>query len=282
MSKPSSTVRSLPYPAIENGNFSFPKGDYQVDSQLSGNSGTKVLLRHQLSGASFIENLIKKGEAKFACFISVPKTAYRKLHLADTSEQEVTWDLDVVGEPPKLLPVILYVGGGLKHKLTKQDGVATVWQKRKVKIPKGARLARGRYLQPSATIQDLLYVRHKNDMKPGSFAVKDHTNNGFYFSLDTATDIFMFLQSPQGNSLLRDSILAHAVSRCFGILRKDYGTPEGDDQSEDHWNQYSNLRALADKLVTQDMPHWGDEDFDPVKTATELYPIRVPTMNEEE
>ena len=282
MPKPNSTVRSLPYPALEDGNFSFPDGSYQVFSQPFGNLGTEIVLRHQLTGAPFIENLISRGEAKFACSVSVPKTGYRKLHLADTSEQNITWNLDIVGEPPMLRPLILYVGDDLEYDLTSEDGVAQVWENRKIEVPKGARLARGRYLRQVATIGSLLSARIKDEMKNGSFVVTVNTNKGFYFCIEAAPDIFHFLQNPQDNLAWRDSILTHAVSQCFNILKAEYGAPKEDDDSENHWNQHSNLRALADWLTAKSMLHWSDDDFNPVKTATELYSICVPTLDKEE
>lgn len=123
MSRANSIVKALPYPAIEDGNFSFPNGVYEIKPKASGNSETKATLCHELKGASFVEKLIQNGEAKFACLVSVPKTGFRKLCIANSNEQEIIWDLNVVGEPPILGPVIVYVGDGMRHKLTKQDGV---------------------------------------------------------------------------------------------------------------------------------------------------------------
>ena len=282
MSKPNSMVRSLPYPTIEDGNFSFPDGDYRAIAQQSGNSGTKIILRHELKGAPFVENLIQDGKARFACLVSVPKTGYRKLHMADSSEQEITWDLGVVGEPPMLGPVVLYVGDDLSHKLTPKDGVAKTWRNQKIDIPKGARLARGRYLGCSVAIQRLLKVRCKENMKPGSFTVSPNSNHGFYFCLEAAPDIFQFLQNPQGQLALRSSVLTHAVSQCFNILKSDYGASGEDDEKVGQWEQYKNLVSLSDWLETQKLPHWSEEDFDAVLMATHIYPIRISLSEEEE
>ena len=276
-------VRSLPYPAIEEGNFSFPEGNYEVTPEKPPeNLTTSVILRHELRGARLVEDLIQEGKAKFACLLSVPKTGFRKLYIADSNEQKINWDLGIAGEPPMIRPVVLYVADDkLNYKLTAKDGVAEVWYNRKIDIPKGARLARGRYLRSSAAIQNLIRVRVNENMKLGSFFVTPNSNEGFYFYLEVASDIFEFIQNPQGESELRGSILVHAVSQCFNILKTSYDASgeEGSDEGRE-WEQYKNLVALSDWLVAQNMPHWSDENFDAVHIATQLYPIRIPSFTE--
>lgn len=276
MSRASSIVKALPYPTIEDGNFSFPKGVYEIEPKPSGNSETKATLCHELKGAPFVEKLIQNGEAQFACLMSVPKTGFRKLCIANSSEQEIIWDLNIVGESPILGPVIVYVGDGMRHELTKQDGVSEIWQNREIEIPKGARLARGRYLRTSNTMQRLIRVKRNESMKKGSFTVKANSNDGFYFSLEAAPDIFQFLQNPQGAFDLRKSIIVHAVTQGLNILKKDYSGSEEDEGEQ--WEQYGNLKSLSALLENKDMGHWRDEDFDAARVATELYPIEVPRI----
>ena len=285
MPKFSLMVRSLPYPALEDGNFSFFDGSYTASTKLLGTSGTKVILEHQLSGAPLIEKLIEKGDAKYACLVSVPKTGYRKLHIADSNRQEIGWELDIVGEPPMLRPVVLYVAKGLSRKLTKSDGVAPIWQGKKVDIPKGARLASGRYLRPSSSIQSLLRVRHSKDMDSGSFLIEQNSNEGFYFSMEAASDIYRFIQNPQDNIELKNSIFTHALSQCLVILKSEYNMGEDDEDKDDsanHWKQHSNLVAFAEWLKTSGMPCWFEDGFDTVLVATKLYPIELPAIIEDE
>lgn len=274
MSKANSRVKTLPYPAIEDGNFSFPNAVYEVEPKSYGSPATKVTLRHELTGARFIEKLIQKKKAQFACLLSVPKTGFRKLCVADSFEQEITWDLDVVGEPPILGPVIVYVGDHMSHKLTEKDGVSAIWQNREIEIQKGARLAKGRYLHTSNTMQRLIRVKCVESMKKGRFTVKDNSNDGFYFSLEAAPDIFQFLQNPQGAVDLRTSILVHAVTQGLNILSKKY--------EDGSWEQLSNLKSLSNLLEDRGLAHWNDgDDFDSARVATELYPIEVPRLEKE-
>ena len=201
--------------------------------------------------------------------------------MANSDEQEISWNMDIVGEPPILGPVIIYTGDGIiGRKLTEQDGVARIWQNREINIPKGARLAKGSYLRTSNTMQDLLKVRCNSDMEKGSFTVKPNYNDGFYFALEAATDIFQFLQNPQGESALRRSIIVHAVSQCLNILKNEFN-PSGEDDEKGQWEQHRNLTSLSNLLEDKGMRNWNDDDFDAVRVATRLYPIQIPRTGKE-
>ena len=284
-------TRMLPHPAVEDGNFSFPQGDYQVSHEPSAESITEVILYHKLEGAPFIQKMIEEGRAEFACLVSVPKTGYRKLHTSKDSEQRISWDLDIAGEPPWLGPIILYIDGNLRNGTwVEADGVADIWLNQGVYIPKGARLARHRYLRPSSEIRHLLRAEcdDSDSMKPGTFTVSANSNDGFYFRLVAAEDIYKFIQNPQGNSALRRSIITNAVSECFHILKTDYGTSE---EGINEWEQHPNLVALSKWLEGEGLDrhwedkkiihHWSEDGFDAIRIATELYPVDISTTAEE-
>ena len=282
MPRSNTSTRILPHPAIEDGNFSFPQGDYQVNPEQSGNSDTGIVLQHKLEGAPFIEELIDQGKAKFACLVSVSKTGYRKLNISENNKQEIHWDSDVAGKHPLLRPGVLYVGEDLKGGIWAQEhGVADIWLNQGIYIPRGARLVRGRYLLPR--FEGLITAECYEDMKPGTFTVKANVNDGFSFQLRAAKDIFDFIQ--RDRSALRNSIMTHAVSECFNILKTKYSVSdegeeknrneEGEDGSGDEWGQYSNLVALSELLKNKGVPHWSEDGFDAVKVATELYPIKL-------
>ena len=286
MSKSNSIVRSLPYPTIEDGNFSFPDGVYEVTSRKSKEPTSSVILRHELSGAPFVENLVQRGKAKFACLVSVPKIGYRELKMTisceNLVEQEIGWDLKIVGEAPMLSPMLLYVGEDFCHRLTAQDGVATIWQNREVDIPKGARLARRDCLAPQSNIISLLRLHSDEKMKAGSFDVEIFdSGEGIRFTMMAAPDVYRFLRNPQGEKELKRSIEAHAVSECFSILcnHKDHGTSGEDDQ--DGYRD-TNLASLSDWLKHKIGYDWRDESFDAVRAATQIYPIQIPHFEEEE
>ena len=134
-------VHTLPYPTIEDGSISFPDGKYSINAERK--AVNKVDLVHEITGAPFLSKLIDNGDAKFGCLVSVPKTGYRKLDTCDSNKQKIEWELGITGEAPKLKPVLIYTNDDKEFKLSKDDGVADIWQGKKIVIPKGARLARG-------------------------------------------------------------------------------------------------------------------------------------------
>ena len=269
MPKFGTTSRPLPYPTIEDGNLAFPKGEYNAHFQASGENGGT--LHHRLEGARLIQKLIDQGKAEFACLVSAPGMGYRELQRTEPKkdQQKINWDLEVVGnQVPMLVPVILYTGNDLNHKLTEEDDVAEFLLNQEICIPRGARLAKGCYLRHSLTISDLFVIRKKENMKPGSFTVKRLTQGGFFrFGLYAHPDVFYLLQR-RGNELC-ESIYTHAMSGCFSILKN-----WSNENSEDQWTSYPNLVALSDHLRRHIGADWSDIEFDPIKAATELRPIK--------
>ena len=286
MPKPNTSARILPHPAIEDGNFSFPEGDYQVSHEPTGNSGTEVVLYHTLKGAPFIQKMIDQGKAEFACLVSVPKTGYRKLHTSKDSKQKISWDPEVAGKHPSLRPGILYVGEDLEGGIwAQEDDVAELWLNQEIYIPRGARLTRGCDMQHK--LEDwLLQIEPDSTMTSGTFYVLEiasDSSDGFYFIVKAAKDIFDFIQID--HSALRNSILTHAVTACFHILQTRYDAPDvdqemnGDEESEEEstneWKHFPNLVALSELLKNRGLPHWSEKGFDAVKVTTELYPIKL-------
>ncbi len=279
MARVGELVRSLPYPTIEDGNLSFPEGEYRVEDTPQ-RDGTSVALSHAIKGAALLERLISEEQARYACLVSVPATGYRRLYLSDDARQRVEWDMGVVGEPPMLRPLVV-AASEISCVLGPDDGVAKAWQRRDIVIPKGARLALHPYLRPTASLQHLLHVVKDEVLPDGSFEVKPCEENGFYFKVHAASDLFPFLHNAGGHPDHRSSVLTHVASRCLEILAREYGaTEEGEDGAK--WESFSNLRALADEFEKKGYPVWGDDDFAADRVATRWYPHRPPAPEDEE
>ena len=264
-------VHSLPYPSLEDCNLSFPNGHYDVEVK-SLRGGTSVQVVHILNNASFIQDLLDMGYAKYGYLLAVPLTGYRRLSLSSNSSQIVEWDIGVVGEPPILRPIIV-TSQVLEHSFQEEDEVAKIWINKRITIPKGARLARGKYLRSVSSFQSLLDIRKNEKIQNGCFLVQPDENNGFRFSVDVAPDVFDFLSRPSDAALYR-SIGVHMVSRCFSILREDQSKQHG----EEKWNDYSNLRMLSGILKERELPHWSEENFRPELVALQLHPLILPRI----
>ena len=273
-------VRSLPYPTIEDGNLSYPDGEYLVDTtpQIDGVS---VILNHTVRGATFLERVILEGKARYGCLVSVPLTGYRRLHLSDDAHQRVEWDMGVVGEPPMLRPVVVSVTE-ISCKLGPEDGVAEAWQGSEIAIPRGARLALQNYLRPTSSLHHLLHVVQEPEFRDGCFEVKPCEEEGFYFKVYAASDLFPFLQNPGGHTKHRGSVLTHVVSRCLEILARDYSEPDDESEDSSKWESFPNLRALASELEKNELPIWEEDGFPADKVATQLHPHYPPISEDEE
>lgn len=276
MDRSAETVRFLPYPILELGSLSYDRGEYRVTA-IAGADGRSVTLRHEVQGAPLLDSLLREGKARYACLVSVPATGYRRLEQCDASEQRVEWCLDVVGEPPMLRPLILAVEE-VSCKLTSEHGVASAWQGVGLTIPIGARLALHEYLRINSSIHNLVVLENDPKMSNGTLNVQQCTEDGFYFSVTAATDVFQFLQNPSGFPNHRLSILTHIVSRCFELLAEVYGIAETSESDTD-WTSFRSLKALAVELQEKGLPCWDEEGFDSLEVSTKLYPHK-PTIGE--
>ena len=273
-------VQIPPYPSLDLGNLSFPDGRYEPTvHSLAG--GASVQVTHNLRGAPLLERLVDEGLAGFGCLLAVPLTGYRKFSLSESANavQTVEWDPGVVGEPPILRPVLVSLDS-FTVTLSDGDGVADIWRGRTVEFPKGARLARARYLRSVASLQSLLDIRLADHLPAGSFEVKSNENDGFRFSVDVAPDVRDFLSSSGARGDLYRSIGAHMVSMCFAMLWAECkADPEG---CEEKWKQHSNLVMLSEFLAQRGLPHWSDGDFSADKVAMQLHPVLLPADDGED
>ena len=276
MADPNNILRSLPYPALEDGNLSFPKGEYRVP--IEPQSDNRIVVEHRLEGAPLLQKLIDEEKAKYGCFVSVPLANYRKLHLSSDAKQEIEWDLDIAAEPPRIKPVIICTAEYTCKLNEETDGVSKEWQDISITIPRGARLASKRFYRPDENIFSLLKLEKESSFSRGCFEVGACGEAGFYFSVKVASDLFNFLQNPAEHLKHRKSIITHMISRCFEILAKDYG--RDDESDEGKWEQYSNLRALAGALKDKKLPLWDEPDFSADRVATQYEPHLLPSLDE--
>ena len=279
MARAGEVLRALPYPVLEDGNLSYPKGEYTVDTDLH-EDGASVSIRHKIQSAPFLDRILSQGQAKYGCLVSVPLTGYRKLNLSSDAHQRVQWDMAVVGEPPMLRPLIVSVTEIL-HSFEADDGVAEAWQGRKIKVPKGARLASRGYLRASSSLFELLEINQDQNLPDGSFEVKPCEDDGFYFKVSVASNLSLFLRNSGGHEDHRRSILTHIVNRCFEILKQDYSGQDDDGEAAE-WEQFRNLKALSHELSRHDLPAWDEDGFPADKVATQLYPHQPSPPESEE
>ena len=272
----SDLVRIFPYPVLQEGNLSFPQGEYSPKIETSAD-GCSATVRHVLDGAPLITRLIGEKRAACACSVSIPVTSYRRVHRSEDDVQQIAWNEGVVGEPAILHPVVVCLER-LQCDLSPDDGVGEAWCGRNVVFEAGAKIALGSFFRTSSSFQSLLSVVRDPELGPGQLFVEPGSEDGFNFTVHVATDLHDFLQRWGGEErhLHRNSIFTHVVSRCLELLATEYGKEGGD--GEEGWRCHRNLVALAAELENRGLPIWDDDSFVPEKVATALYPHAVPKV----
>ena len=271
------SVRVFLHPVLEEGNLSFPNGDYTPEIQ-SGTDGYSAVVRHIVRQAPFVERLVARKQAVCCCAISIPITGYRRLFWTDGFEQKIKLDEAQLGEPPILRPLIL-CRQAVRHTLSREDGVHQMWVNKEIHLEKGSKLAIGPAYRMMSSLQSLLSIENDNSLQPGQIHVSGCSEDGFYFKVRMASDLYGFIQKPEGEARYfhRCSILTHACSSCFALLANDY---EDNGEGEDGWRSYANLRALAAEMENKGLNIWNTEDFSPEKAATAMWPHRIPSKEE--
>ena len=275
------SVRAFPYPAITEGNLSFPEGEYVPRVQTDA-SGYAAHVEHKIENAPFISNAIREEKAACACIVAIPITGYRKIFIASKGRysQKIEWDKKAVGQPPILQPLVV-LHDEMEYKFGVEDGVHEMWIGRTVILPKGAKIAIGETLRLASAMESLLSVEKNEDSNDrAQIRVTPCTESGFYFKVQVKPNLYDFLQSPGGGNrtLQRRSILVHAISCCFTILAGDYTDKNAE---EDNWESFQNLKILYAEMERQGIKTWDADDFLPEEAATVMWPHILPCKEAE-
>ena len=138
------------------------------------------------------------------------------------------------------------------------------------------------YLRPTSSLHHLLHVVNETDLPDGCFEVKSCEEEGFYFKVHSASDLFPFLQNASGHKDHRKSVLTHVASRCLEILARDYSGQDEEGEDSSKWELFPNLRALAGELEKKELPVWDEDGFSADRVATQLYPHCPPKLEKDE
>ena len=265
---PSNAVRSHEHPMLESGNLSFPTGRYILDFR-PGDDRSSFTITHRVEGAALISRLLDARQARFVCIVSSPISSYRTTHVSETPQHEVRWSADELGEPPMFTPVIVCSEAQEITLSADRDGVHAIWDKERVMLLKGSRLALGSVIRLESSILHLLSLHEDTHLKDGQFVVEIETEP-FRFRVNVGADLHRFLRYPTDEN--RNNIMTHIVTACLARLQHEHAFDDGDSG----WRSHRNLKAFADYLVSRELGHWSDEDFRPERVATALYPHRLP------
>ncbi len=269
--EPSNAVRSHDHPILESGNLSFPNGRYILDIRL-GERPFCCVIEHRVEGAELIKRLVGAGHARYVCVVSSPISSYRRTHISADALHEVSWNVGDLGESPLLTPMILCMAPCAITIDSDKDGTHRLWNKQRVNLRKGSRLALGSVIQFQSSLLQLLSLREDEHLGEGQFFV-DVKTEPFRFHVRLSTGLHRFLRFPKDP--IRNHIMTHIVTACLALLQDDYSEDDGDTG----WQSFRNLKALSDYLEKKGHPHWSDSEFRPEKVATALYPHILPKVD---
>ncbi|MCY3820252.1 MAG: hypothetical protein OXH52_12950 [Gammaproteobacteria bacterium] len=270
---PSNAVRAHEHPMLESGNPSFPRGRYRL-RLLPGDDRCSFRVAHEVEGASLVARLLESGDARCACVVSSPRSGYRQLHMAESLEHEVRWDVADLGEAPLFTPAILCVTRRDMKLRSVRDDVHRIWDKQSITLRKGFRLALGNVIQLQSSILHLLSLHLDDGLEDGRFHVEIESEP-FRFKTHVGAALYRCLRCSGG--VPRHNIMTHIVTACLARLQRDY---RDDDDGDTGWHSHRNLRAFADYLAANGQPHWTDDGFRPEQVATEIYPLALPDDSE--
>lgn len=265
-------IRFHDYPTVDDGNDSFPEGDYQVTGSVADNN-TRMILSHRISGAPLLQRLIDQGKAAYACAIAAPRSGYREVQQSSDAHQILSWDPLNFGEPPYFTPMVVCTVQE-SCKLGSEDGVHPAWDGLRVTFPKGARLAQGpvlRLMPPN--LHSLIKKIILDESIIGQFHVEADGEGVFGFIVKCQRNLFYLLKHPGENADKRKDIMTHVVSSCFRILKEEY---KNDDEHEGGWRSYKPLVELSDQLNSAGYCDWSDSSFRPEVAATLLHGHGIP------
>lgn len=277
-------IAARDYPSIEEGNDSFPIGNYEIDTSPA-DTPTSFLLRHAIKNAPLVERLLSDGSAVYACAVTSPRSGYRDFRTSENSVQEVQWDLNMLGEPPYFTPMVVVRDSQHLELDADRDGVHQDWHGLQVVFPKGACIALVPvfHLIPPG-IQGLIVLHTDEELNPGQFWVDGVESDTFRFNVFCHRDLRRFLQSRNRANGRRGDVMTAIVTSCFAWLQNRFGRSDESEDSDpdgaENWESYIQLRTISEELKARNGVDWTDDNFCPARAATMLHPI-APFADEE-
>ena len=159
-----------------------------------------------------------------------------------------------------------------------EDELDPLWDGRELLLPKGAKVAVGPTFALQSGLLGLLNFILEEDFDSGRFRVEPSQEEGFKFKVHLSENLHNYLLYSRQEAA-RSNIMTHIVSAALTRLKDEYS----EDDGEEGWESFPNLRALAELLKEKNLPHWSEKDrFKPEFVATGLYPHREATGFQEE
>lgn len=281
--------RFFPYPIMTSNGIDYAEEHSYETTQLDPVGGkNSVRIQHRVKGKNFVSQLISDGQANFACTVVAPWCAYRRIVNATNSpsfeeeeillQQEIELETMDFTHPVMFQPAVITSCEIKRFEAKTSHGFDKLWIGEEIEVPKAAMIAIEPFWNARNVVQSILKVKRDEDgrLRPGSFEVTESAEQGFYFLVEVAPDLYEGLLRPGKSFRHQESIYCAALSQGLDILCRKYKDVET-------WNEHQNLRLLYSMLKEQNVQTWDEEDFKPNQAVAAFHPhqIDVDLGNEE-
>ncbi|MBF2760292.1 MAG: hypothetical protein ISN28_08465 [Ectothiorhodospiraceae bacterium AqS1] len=285
------------FPVMHPDSIDYVDGEYKVDIKSDADANG-INVHHSLIGDNLVSQYILEEKAIFATEVVSPSSTYREIiqhEWADNkpsleAKQSVTIDKEKVVSPYYYRPLVIVKNAIEKEKIILQakHGIQKFFYDNEMSILPGTILAKDKFWNSEDYLFQLLKIDADENLTKGSFEVDDITNEGFYFKVRFATDLYELITRAQGDQCnFRDAILTFALSEGLNIIYREYRGDRGDEVREDEnpegerWRMYPALCRLYEEIDGRNLPCWDSKDFKPERIATALKPIIGVMRNDE-
>ena len=269
--------RIRPYPVLATNSLDY-QSDHKYETRHEIHEGTdsQLVLEHQLTENNLVAQLLQEGKAQFSCTFTSTSSAYREVFTESgqltTHKQIIELDRSRATYPLFCQSAIITVDEIFHVVAPDTDGLHEFWHGASLVFPKGAILAITPFWRANDPLRSILSVKKARDgvLPDGCFEVKEAEENGFYFEMTVAPDLYGCLRNPGNATAHRDSIYSTALAQGFEILQTRYKEKEA-------WTPHHNLRGLFEMLTSRKLSTWMDDEFSPNRTVAKFHPHIIVT-----
>ena len=264
-------TRVFPFPVLASDSLCYADGvSYNAHISSVEQSG-EISVAHRLTGNNLVASLVADQRAKFACVVSVPLTMLRVTYSHQgggelSADQRIQFEKNELSGTPKLRPIVVCTEEFGPTPVQPPHGLDDFYAGDHVRFPDGAIIADAGWMQFGAHGSILRIKKGGEDMLPGTLHVTISTEDGFYFIVTVASDLYTALQNPNGQNEHRMSVLTCAFSAGLAQIQRDRDLRDRD------WKEYQSLQILHRDLEARGLPTWEDSAFSPELTASTIHP----------
>lgn len=281
------------HPVLSPANLDY-KEDCGYSAEYRRRSASEVYtVVHTVAGERcLIRDLLLEGRAAAVCTVVASWAMYRRVFRAEampgsTSAGDVRVVQDVplrtteFESPIKMQPAIVIIEPPPPMVLREEHGVDEAWYGAEITFEKGAILTDHPWWETVVGESILKVVKAGEDeLAKGSYEVSPVQQQGFYFQMKVAPDLFDAMHHPQGEAAGAhvNSLYAAALAEGLIYLRDEF-------KEREDWGNFTNLRSLYAHLKQNNLMTWdegSDDEFRPNQIVAGLAPHEIYNpLNEE-